>query len=479
MAAKSGSEGFGAFALGMGAGGLVLAGLVALYMMGVFEEEPETSPAPVDQAAAPEDETAVQEQATAEAPAPKQAEPATETVVEEQTATSEPAPQEQTAEQTASADAPTEDPAAEEAATEDPADQTASANEAEQAAPAPELDQIFVEADGTALLSGSAAPGSTIRVLLDGAEIHAFTVGSDGQFAEFVTLPFSANARGLVLETGEGEQVTRSDDYLIAALPEPEVQEEQVASAEAETASGDEPATGEPAEPAQPASETETAAATATEDQQAAEPAEEQAAQAEETAGGDTGTQETGDQVAVLRSGENGVELVQSPEQQEETPQEQVALDTIGYSDSGEVQLTGRAKDGAVVRLYLNNRLVMDLTSDEQGKWRGEIEGVDPGIYTLRLDVVDEQGEVVSRLETPFKREPVELLVPQQPAEADEEQEQPVIRSVTVQKGDTLWAISRERYGDGILYVKVFEANRDSIRDPDLIYPGQVFTIPE
>ncbi|MEM7091111.1 MAG: LysM peptidoglycan-binding domain-containing protein, partial [Pseudomonadota bacterium] len=53
------------------------------------------------------------------------------------------------------------------------------------------------------------------------------------------------------------------------------------------------------------------------------------------------------------------------------------------------------------------------------------------------------------------------------------------IRSVTVQRGDTLWAITRERFGDGILYVRLFEANRDLIRDPDLIYPGQVFTIPE
>jgi nucleoid-associated protein YgaU len=54
-----------------------------------------------------------------------------------------------------------------------------------------------------------------------------------------------------------------------------------------------------------------------------------------------------------------------------------------------------------------------------------------------------------------------------------------MISAITVQPGSTLWAISRERYGQGILYVEVFEANRDKIRDPDLIYPGQVFALPE
>ncbi|THD85810.1 LysM peptidoglycan-binding domain-containing protein [Aliigemmobacter aestuarii] len=51
--------------------------------------------------------------------------------------------------------------------------------------------------------------------------------------------------------------------------------------------------------------------------------------------------------------------------------------------------------------------------------------------------------------------------------------------TVTVQPGFTLWRIARENFGDGVMYVQVFEANRDKIRDPDLIYPGQVFTIPK
>jgi nucleoid-associated protein YgaU len=51
--------------------------------------------------------------------------------------------------------------------------------------------------------------------------------------------------------------------------------------------------------------------------------------------------------------------------------------------------------------------------------------------------------------------------------------------TVTVQPGFTLWQIASENFGDGVMYVQVYEANRDKIRDPDLIYPGQVFAIPE
>lgn len=55
----------------------------------------------------------------------------------------------------------------------------------------------------------------------------------------------------------------------------------------------------------------------------------------------------------------------------------------------------------------------------------------------------------------------------------------PVTVTVTVQPGFTLWAIARDQFGEGILYVQVYEANKDRIRDPDLIYPGQVFALPE
>ncbi|MFY2824723.1 LysM peptidoglycan-binding domain-containing protein [Ruegeria sp. MALMAid1280] len=367
----------------------------------------------------------------------------------------EPAPQVEVAVQSA------EDSTPDEPVEQAPEADGPSGDEDDTAEVAPSLDQIYVAPDGNAVLSGSAAPGAEINVLLDGESVHSFTVDPSGQFAEFVSIPFSDTARGLTLET-QGDLSVRSDDYVIAALPEPEPLDEPAAPAEtAETANAEPEST-----------EKEAVAATETADTPAPETEAEQTAQA-------TAEDAQPQGVAVLRSGEDGVELVQAPTAQPQAP-DQVALDTIGYSDTGDVELTGRVPDGSVVRLYLDNRLVDDLTPAEDGKWRSELDGVEPGVYTLRVDEVGADGTVVSRLETPFKREPQEVLrAAEATDEADLAPDTPSIRSVTVQEGDTLWAISRERFGDGVLYVRLFEANRDAIRDPDLIYPGQIFTIPE
>ncbi|HCR67353.1 MAG TPA: hypothetical protein DIW38_12725, partial [Oceanicaulis sp.] len=50
---------------------------------------------------------------------------------------------------------------------------------------------------------------------------------------------------------------------------------------------------------------------------------------------------------------------------------------------------------------------------------------------------------------------------------------------VIVQPGNSLWRIARRLYGEGLQYTVIYEANRDQIRDPNLIYPGQVFSAPE
>ncbi|MEO0665154.1 MAG: LysM peptidoglycan-binding domain-containing protein, partial [Pseudomonadota bacterium] len=117
----------------------------------------------------------------------------------------------------------------------------------------------------------------------------------------------------------------------------------------------------------------------------------------------------------------------------------------------------------------------------EDGSWRTSLPEVDAGIYTLRVDEVSVSGTVTSRVETPFRRE-APAVVAEVVAESRETPAEtgPIDEGViTVQPGATLWAIAREQYGDGVLYVKVFEANSDRIRDPNLIYPGQIFDLPD
>ena len=183
----------------------------------------------------------------------------------------------------------------------------------------------------------------------------------------------------------------------------------------------------------------------------------------------------------VMLSDAEGVRVLQAPGEPGPEVMSSVALDSISYSEAGAVQLAGRASTpDARVRIYIDNRAVTSAPVDARGTWRSDLPDVDTGVYTLRVDEVSEEGEVTSRIETPFKREDVAAL----PAGggdsgADGPPAPPRMSVVTVQPGSTLWAISREAYGEGILYVRVFEANRDRIRDPDLIYPGQVFELPQ
>ena len=173
-------------------------------------------------------------------------------------------------------------------------------------------------------------------------------------------------------------------------------------------------------------------------------------------------------QAPLLVSDEDGIRVLAPPP----TPDAQtdVSLDIISYDTEGDVVLTGRG--AGAVRLYVDNQPVQVTAVDEAGNWSTDLPNVDPGVYTLRVDQVDATGDVTSRIETPFLIEEPEVIQALPAPETG-------INIHTVQTGNTLWGIARREYGDGVLYVQIYEANRDLIRDPDLIFPGQVFTLPD
>ena len=173
---------------------------------------------------------------------------------------------------------------------------------------------------------------------------------------------------------------------------------------------------------------------------------------------------------AVLLVKDDGVDILQGVGA---APQvmDQLTVAAITYSEKGAVYLSGFSPAG-FLRVYLNNTQVIVLEVPEPGEWKAELVDVAPGVYTLRVDQVDADGNVQSRVETPFKREEPEKVV------EVAKTRKPLVSLEVVQPGSTLWAISRETYGSGVLFVNIFEANRDQIRDPDLIYPGQIFELP-
>ena len=170
----------------------------------------------------------------------------------------------------------------------------------------------------------------------------------------------------------------------------------------------------------------------------------------------------------------SGVKIVSKAPASGENPE--ISLDAISYDEEGALTLAGSGVPSGLLRLYLNNAVIGETTTDALGAWSYDASALEPGVYTLRIDQLNaDASKVLARMETPFKREARSKLQEQLSAA-----ESPArINVVTVQPGNTLWGISRERYGQGILYVQVFEANRDKIRDPDLIYPGQIFNLPD
>jgi len=146
-------------------------------------------------------------------------------------------------------------------------------------------------------------------------------------------------------------------------------------------------------------------------------------------------------------------------------------IGTVDYTARGGLTLSGTASPGATVQLYLDNEPLALTVTDASGAWTATPERADEiaaRLYTLRADEVDAEGTVARRVELPFQRADLDLR-PNAKGET----------LVVVQPGNNLWTVARVIYGRGIAYTTIYKANNDQIRDPDLIYPGQVFVIPE
>lgn len=298
----------------------------------------------------------------------------------------------------------------------------------------PEFDIVRIEPTGEAVIAGHAAPGATVELLRNGEPLDRAVAGQSGQFA-MVPPPLPRGSYDLTLRARQpGQSEVLSRQSVAVALPA--------------------------------------------------------------GAGGPPLVALTSpDKPTVVLSPPPAVAVAET-----------VAVEAVDVGADGKTHVSGRARPGATVRLYLNDNFTTSATAGADGRLSVTVnEGVVPGNHRVRLDEVDAiSGKVSTRAEVPFNvpdpattasvpaqaavsnaasdpaaRPPATVVAAATPdGAAPPTPQAPEIATITVSRGDSLWHISHRALGDGHRYAVVYQSNRAQIRDPNLIYPGQVLVLP-
>ena len=174
--------------------------------------------------------------------------------------------------------------------------------------------------------------------------------------------------------------------------------------------------------------------------------------------------------VAVLQDRQGGAppRVLQNPGVAPPGQVGELTLDAVQYDQAGNLVLSGQARLGGQVRVFVDDLPVGLAEADAAGVWTiAPDAAVDIGRHDLRLEQINAEGLLVAQISLPFMRASLDATQRLAPGE------------MIVQPGNSLWRIARNTYGAGVLYTVIYLANAGQIEDPDLIFPGQVFTLPE
>lgn len=413
---------------------------------------------------------------------------------------------------------PAEAPAAQDAPNNAPAADASTAQKTPDVAAAvqaPSFDIVRAEADGSLVIAGKAAPSAQVEIVLGAKVIGKALAGPEGDFAVAIDEPLKPGDHQIVLRsTNPDNVVSTSPETAVVSIPEAR-SGQVLALVEQPGAPSKLISVPEPEPVARLSGEAPAASGAAV-----------QPAQADGTTAAGAAGQKPQEQAAfapqAAASGKDAAPAVATG------PAVKVEAVEI---EGRKVFVAGIADPGRKVRGYANDILLGEVVTSPGGRFLIEAERDLPaGDYIIRVDALAPDGvKVVARAAVPFEREsgeaqaavapeanqaaPVEAIeaakdVPAVDAngavgEAPSAQPdtikpasgatdvaaavpgelspklQNVDGAVIIRRGDSLWRISRRVYGLGVRYSTIYLANQDQIRDPDRIWPGQVFKVPE
>ena len=287
---------------------------------------------------------------------------------------------------------------------------------------APSFDVARIGADGRAVIAGRAAPNSKVVLLDGGKEIARGEADARGEWVILLQDPPLASGQHELRAVHhiEGRAPVTSEQVVVAVVPAPVPAPTAAAKGTA--------ASGTPSTPNVRRDET----------------------------------------IVLLVPPSGAATLMQSPSAAGVPRSADLQVSTMDYDQHGQTTITGQATPGTTVRAYLDDKVVAEGKAGPDGRWKmAPAEPVGAGQHTLRLDRLALDGNPTARLELPFAR----LAVPAVAGDGT--------RRLYVVRGDNLWNIARAHYGEGWRHTMIFEANKEQIRNPHLIYPGQVFIVPK
>lgn len=308
----------------------------------------------------------------------------------------------------------------------------------------PVFDILRVESDGSVVIAGQAAANADVEILSGSRVVGTAKAGPNGDFAIVLDQPLKPGDHQLVLRAGgSGGTVATSAQTAIVSVPDNS--NGQVLALVEEPGQASRLITKPEAPVEQSASSTDAGAAPS-----------------------------------------------QSVPQAKADPDAPLGIEAVEI-EGNKVFVAGSAKgspEGSRVVVNANEILLGSSSISPEGRFL--VESQKPlavGDYIIRADLLNANGRVIATARVPFRREAgqnVSAVAPGTSGQNDAAQNaasgtplQKVEGSVIIRKGDNLWTISKRTYGYGTRYTTIYLANRDQIRNPDLILPGQVFVMPQ
>ena len=357
---------------------------------------------------------------------------------------------------------------------------------------APSFDTVRVESSGDAVLAGQAAPGAKVYLFAGDNKIGEAVADPGGNWALVLDKPLPAGTSDLWISADKAGAAKIRSEQTVAIVIDPDKRAQPLVVVQDGRGSG------------------------------VLQQPDEDGAQVGKPV-----------QTAMQGNGEPGAPAGGASiasDAQAPSARAEVKIAAADYADDGKLHISGGAQPGATVRVYYDDAHAGDALADANGSWSLSIaKDLDGAVHAVRADDLKAaDGSVQGRAEVSF----IAKLSPEQERElslrvaarADQADQAGRAQSmaaqgeragdgavprtatepsvgqgktamasgsvgdaapgaggrgrITVERGDNLWRIARENYGAGIRYTAIFRANKDQIRNPHLIYPGQVFLMP-